>query len=210
MSRRLVVILAALAVSVFGIVYFWPDAAGAGGVSARLHLGDSGIRMNGGIDGKRWSDGRDHDHWHTQRRHRDRWDNHRHRGGFGFRLNWPRSATVLSPYSTGRVIERETIIVPQAPPPAPVTAAPPPVTAAPTASPLDPQGTARTVSARGEYRPREWVLGAPLPPDLPHVTLDPSAYGLPAPPDGQLYARVEGDVLRIEAGSRRILGVLAD
>jgi hypothetical protein len=69
---------------------------------------------------------------------------------------------------------------------------------------------ARTVSARGFEPPREWVLGAVLPPDLPYVTLDPSAYGLAPPPDGHLYARVDGDVLRIEAGTRRILGVLAE
>ena len=45
--------------------------------------------------------------------------------------------------------------------------------------------------------------------DLPYVMLEPSAYGLPPPPEGQIYARVEGDVLRIEPGTRRILAVLA-
>ena len=208
MSRRLVIILAILAAGVFGAVYFWPEKAEAGGVSARLHMGDGGVGLNGAFGGVRFSDGL-HDHsdkgrGHRDHGHRDDADRHRHHGHQGVWGHWPRSVVLFPSETTERVIVRETVVVPQPtvpPPPASMAVTPPP--------PLDPQGMARTVSARGGERPREWVLGAVLPPDLAYVVLDPSSYGLAPPPDGEFYARVDGDVLRIEAGTRRILSVLA-
>lgn len=122
-----------------------------------------------------------------RRRHKDRHD-------------WRRAVLVVPYRPAERVIIRETVVTQPSSPPASVAAPP---------EPLDPQGRARTLPARGLVRPREWVLGAALPPDLPHVVLDPAAYGLPQPPAGQLYARADGDVLRIGAGSRRIVAVVA-
>lgn len=192
MSRRSALIVAVVAALVFAVVYFWPEKAVAGSgfspsVTGRLHLGDRAVlpgARTGAVERDRWKD------------RRDRRGHHRHRK--------QRPLIVLQPGTT-RIIERETVIIQPpaaAPPPAPpVAKAPPP--------PPDPHGRARTLPARGATGPREWALGDTLPHGVPHVTLDPVAYGLPRPPDGQLYARVGGDVLRIEAGSRRILGVLA-
>lgn len=217
MSRRLAIILAVLAVVVFGVVYFWPEDAGAGDVSGRLHLGDrgvqargsigglhvggsfGGVRLRGSFGGVRWSDGLDRrHHGHRHGKHRDR----RHHRAHGL---LDRSIVIVPDVQTERVIERETVVISAPPPPAQF--APVPQPAPPTA--LDPQGQARTVPARGVGQPREWVLGAVLPPDLPVVLLDPAAYGLPQPPDGQIYIRVDGDVLRIQADTRRIVSVLA-
>lgn len=204
MSRRLAIIIAVAAVVVFCIVYFWPETARAGStlhgsVGARLHLGDSGVRIGATTGGVRWSDGRP--------RHRSdgRWDHHRDwwkHGAPGPWRRWPRAVVVVPAAPQPPVIVRETIVMPPAPPPAPVEVLGPP-------APLDPAGRARTVSVLGGGAPREWVLGAVLPPDIPYVTLAPLAFGLPVPPPGQIYIRVDGDVLRIEAGTRRILGVVA-
>lgn len=197
MSRRTTIIIALLAAAVFAVVYFWPEDTYAGGVGARLHLGDRGVNLGAAVGGVRFSDGRerhrrDRDRWRRHHRdhwHRDRWDN-------------PATIVVVPPAPRERVTVRE-VPVPAAP------VADLPVTPLDPGIPLNPGGQARTVPVRGVAEPREWLLGATLPPDLPHVALDPVAYGLPLPPEGQLYARVDGDVLRIEAGSRRILGVLA-
>ena len=199
MTRRQGIIIAIVAAIAFAVVYFWPETARAG-VAGRLHLGDGGVRIGVQIgDGHRWKNG-------------PRWKRRRH-GHHGEWRRWPRPGgratlpprgpVLVVPYavSAERVIIRETVV---APPPAPVAvrqAAPP--------EPPDPQGRARTVAARGAEAPREWVLGAALPPDLPHVALAPGTYGLPQPPPGQIYARVNGDVLRIEAGSRRIVAVVS-
>ena len=53
-------------------------------------------------------------------------------------------------------------------------------------------------------KPR-WVVGEPLPPRLPLVSLDPVTYGLPELPAGQIYVRIRRTVLVIEAGSRRVV-----
>ena len=170
-----------------------------GSVSGRLHRGDAGTTID--LGAVRFSDGKERRHSDSRDRHRDGWGLKRDR--WHDRRRGLRPVVVVPPYSTERVIVYDTVIAP--PPPAPQVPAspeaPPP--------PLDPEGGARTLSAPGAAPPREWVLGAVLPPDLPHVGLDAAAYGLPPPPDGQIYARVDGDVLRIDAGTRRIISVLA-
>ncbi len=55
----------------------------------------------------------------------------------------------------------------------------------------------------------DWSPGDVLPDDVPQVTLDYAAYGLPIPPFGEKYARIGNDVLRIDAGTRRITEVVA-
>jgi len=195
MSRRFAIAVALIAAAVFAVVYFWPKHAAADPeipVTARLHLGDAAVGLEARF-GKR--PGR-HDGGGGWRR-RDGHHGHGHRRGHG------RRSLLVVPYAEPfeRVIVHETVI---APPPAPVAEMPaqPPET-------LDPRGRARTLSARGAEPPREWVLGDVLPADMPHVALDPDSYGLPQPPDGQIYARVDGDVLRIDADTRRIVAVVA-
>lgn len=201
MSRKHALIAAILGAITFAVVYFWPETARAGpaaapGASGRLHLGDRAV-----LSGQRSVAVPVYEPYP------------RHRPKPGTRRTLPpRKPPVLVvpfPVWPERVIVREKVVreqVVSAPVPASAAAAlaaPPAVTAAP-----DPRGRARTVAAPGSA-PREWVLGAVLPPDVPHVALDPSAYGLPTPPEGQIYARVDDDVLRIEAGTRRIIGILA-
>ena len=197
MTRRRVLIIAAVAIAVFAVIYFWPRSTNAD-VTGRLHLGDGRARLGVVIgDPPRWDRPRrphgPHKHWRP----------HPWFGNVIARPPKPRPVLIL-PYAVPRerVIIRESVV---APPPAP--AEPIPVAAPP--QPLDPQGRARTVAARGAERTREWVLGAVVPRDLPQVMLEPAAYGLPQPPSGQIYARVDGDVLRIETGSRRIVAVVS-
>lgn len=76
--------------------------------------------------------------------------------------------------------------------------------------PLDPAGSARHVRARGAGTGPRFAPGDTLPSNLPHVTLDPVRFGLPDPPPAQLYARVAGSVLLIEAGSRTVIRVVQD
>lgn len=194
MSRRSAIIVALIAAAVFAVVYFWPEDTGAQplaspSVASRLHLGDGAVQR-GAVAGDVVRPRRG-DRWHGDRRRNGRHD------------AWRRGPRPLVIVTEGeRVIERETVIVQPAPPvPAAIPAAPP--------EPLDPHGQARTVSARGADRPREWVLGGVLPPELPLVSLNAAAYGLPPLPSGQFYARVDGDVLRVEAGTRRVIGVTA-
>ena len=89
---------------------------------------------------------------------------------------------------------------PLALPPAPTLPPEPPVVEAPAEPPPppDPRGPLRLTAARG-VAPAEplYALGEPLPPDLPHVTLDWRQYDLPEPPAGRLYARIGRDVLLI-------------
>lgn len=71
--------------------------------------------------------------------------------------------------------------------------------------PPDPRGPHFRSFARGAA-PDSPALreGEPLPPGLPHVTLDWRAYGLPEPPPGLVYARVGREVFLIEPATRRI------
>lgn len=97
------------------------------------------------------------------------------------------------------------------PPPA-APARPEPAKAAPSpepAPPPDPRGPLRLTPARGiEPAAARWRVGEPLPPALPHVTLDWRRYGLPEPPAGRIYARVGRDVLLITAGERVVERVI--
>ena len=89
------------------------------------------------------------------------------------------------------------------PPPEPVAPPAPPPEPEVEPEPLDPAGAMRLVAARGSgLIDRPWTVGEPLPAGLPHVTLDPRHYDLPAPPPGQIYARVRHDVLLIDPMSR--------
>ncbi len=193
MSRNLAIMIALIAAAVFAVVYLWPQHAAAGpgvSVTGRLHLGDAAVGLDARIgEWPRRGDAAGPRHrWHRWNR-RDR---------YGHR----RRPLLVVPYAAPRerVIVRETVTTP----PAPVAEVP-----GPPPRPLDPRGRARTLSARGAEHTREWVLGDVLPADLPHVALDPAAYSLPQPPDGQIYARVDGDVLRIDADTRRIIAVVA-
>ena len=191
MSRRLTIIVTLIAAAIFAVVYFWPEDVEAGSgvsVTGRLHLGDGAVNLDARIGAGTHRD--------NARGPRNRW--HPRHGSH--RRARP---LLVVPYAPPRerVIVRETVVTP---PPAPVAAAP-----APPPEPLDPRGHARTVPARGAGLPREWVLGDVLPADLPHVALEPDVYGLPQPPSGQIYARVDGDVLRIDASTRRIVAVVA-
>ena len=85
-------------------------------------------------------------------------------------------------------------------PPAPVK----PAEAAEKAPPR-PEGHARLLLARGVNRDRVVSVGVPVPDGLPHVTLDPVRFGLPVPPQGQIYARIRGQVYLIEAATRLVL-----
>lgn len=74
-------------------------------------------------------------------------------------------------------------------------------------TPLDPGGKARLALARGLQRTR-YAIGDQLPGDVPHVTLDAARFDLPRPPDGEIYARVRNQVLRITAADRRVMATL--
>lgn len=74
------------------------------------------------------------------------------------------------------------------------------------AKPLDPTGTHRLTRARTQpVAQPAWEIGAPLPRSLPHVLLSPDRYGLPIPPEGQIWVRIRRDVLLIEAATRTVL-----
>ncbi len=90
----------------------------------------------------------------------------------------------------------------------------PPAAAEPVAQPaepdqgLDPRGRIKVVATE-EQATDDWAPGDVLPDETPQVTLDHAAYGLPVPPLGEKYARIGNDVLRIDAGTRRITEVIA-
>lgn len=190
MSRRFAITVALIAAAIFAVLYFWPKPAVADpgvSVTGRLHLGDRGIGLDARI-----GTGRHPGHARGPRNRLHPHDRH-----------YRARPLLFVPYAAPRerVIVRETVVAPR---PAPVAAVP-----APPPEPLDPRGHARTMPARGAGQPREWVLGDVLPAELPHVALEPAAFGLPQPPSGQIYARVEGNVLRIDASTRRIVAVVA-
>ena len=100
------------------------------------------------------------------------------------------------------------VIIIQAPPPAPAATAAPAAPPARSSQPLDPRGHIKVVG-EAERATDAWSEGDVLPDGVPQVTLDYAAYGLPVPPLGEKYARVGNDVLRIDAGTRRITQVVA-
>ena len=71
-------------------------------------------------------------------------------------------------------------------------------------TPPDPSGHSRIIRARGAASRPEIAIGTVLPSNLPHVTLDPVRYDLPPVPPGQIYARVRGQVLLIDAVTRLV------
>ncbi len=135
---------------------------------------------------------------------RDRYghENYRHRRG-RHRDRWLGPQPLLLPYGGTTVIVREIIVAvpPTADGPVPVPAPRPRFTG------LEPRGRVARVGEEDGIV-SDWAPGDVLPDSVPHVTLDPVAYGLPQPPPGEKYARVGNDVLRIEAGSRRVTEVL--
>lgn len=90
-------------------------------------------------------------------------------------------------------VERETVFIPV---PAPEPEAAPP-------SPPDPHGAIRRLPARGAA-PAAAVpaAGAAIAPDVPLVILDWRVHALPEPPPGEIWVRLRGAVLRIDATSR--------
>lgn len=103
-----------------------------------------------------------------------------------------------------RKIPRHPVAVPPISTPRDTIQTPPP---AEPASP-DPGGHARVARAPGAVLAR-FELGDRLPPGVPHVTLDAVRYGLPRPPEGEIYARVRSQVLRITSIDRQITALLS-
>lgn len=99
--------------------------------------------------------------------------------------------------------EERIVVVPAPAAPAPPPAPPPEAEAAEPAPPPDPQGPVM-LKARGAAAEAPFTVGAPLPDDVPHVTLDWRQYGLPRPPAGLVYARVRGNVLLIDPATRLV------
>ena len=99
--------------------------------------------------------------------------------------------------------------IPRDPVAIPPVATQPVIPASPPAEPepLAPEGHARVTSAPGAV-PARFRPGDRLPAGVPHVTLDPERYGLPRPPEGEIYARVRTQVLRITNTDRRITELL--
>ena len=152
--------------------------------------------------------GQAHGHGHGHRhadghRHRDGYGkgrgHHRHRKDYG---KWLAPAPLLLPYGGADVIVREVVVPVLVPVPAER-----PADVLRGGSRLDARGRAAFVGGEDGVL-GGWAEGDILPGDVPHVALDAVAYGLPQPPPGEKYARVGNDVLRIDAGSRRITEVV--
>ena len=109
------------------------------------------------------------------------------------------------------IIYRERVIERAAPRPEPV--APPAIPTAPIkeaepeAETLDPAGPARLVRAPGAAR-TGLVVGDQVPRAIPHVTLDPERFGLSRPPEGEIYARVGSQILRITNSDRVVTEIV--
>lgn len=74
-------------------------------------------------------------------------------------------------------------------------------------APPDLEAPRTVLLPRGAGRPEPaYEVGERL--TRPHVTLDWRTYGLPRPGPGRLYARVEGDVLVIDAATREVVAVV--
>ena len=92
--------------------------------------------------------------------------------------------------------------------PAPPAAEPAPMPEPVAAVPPDPGSPRPVALARGADAPGPgYEIGQPLPGDIPQVTLNWRAYGLPEPPAGQIYARVYGEILLLDAADRRVIGL---
>lgn len=134
---------------------------------------------------------------HERRRDR-RYDSRRHDYP---RYEYRRPIYVLDPAPTPAVeprsVEKPAAEVPEVT--APVKVAAP-----------DPRGAASRHRARGVRTGRTWSVGEFLPPSVPHVKLDARRYDLPPEPDGQIYARVRGDLLLIDAVTRRVEAIVPD
>lgn len=137
-------------------------------------------------------------HGHGRHRH-DRLD----RKAFRHGGKWLRPAPLLLPYVGADVIVREVVVPVLVPVP---SERPADLSRSP--GRLDPRGRV-TLVGEEDGIVGDWAQGDLLPDSVPHVTLDAVAYGLPQPPLGEKYARVGNDVLRIDAGSRRIVEVVA-
>ncbi len=156
MPRAIAIAVVLSAAAVVAVIDGGPKPAVAGSgvsVTGRLHLGDAAVLLDARAG-------------HGPRRHDGAGPRHRRRGHVEHDRG--RRPLLVLPYygyadPDERVIVRETVIAP----PAPVAEVP-----APPPQPLDPRGNARTLSARGTVRLREWVLGDVLPDDMPHVSLD--------------------------------------
>ncbi|MEO1492595.1 MAG: RcnB family protein [Pseudomonadota bacterium] len=191
-----------------------PATASAGSFDARFKVGNSSVRVNnGGVSarvriGSSARDSYSHSRSSRYDKRRSTTSDRYDRDRFGRdRFDRKKRDRVVFVPLRRRSVVRETIIreVPAEAPPAPQ-----PVVV-PEAVPLDPQGTSRIVPARGRITPPTiYELGAFLPPNRPYVTLDHRRYGLPAPPVGEIYARVGRDVLRIDPSTREIRAVVSN
>lgn len=107
------------------------------------------------------------------------------------------------PYLILREERYRTIEVPAQP----VAAAPAPESDPVAEAPPDPASPRPVAVARGaETAAPGYEIGQPLPADTPQVTLNWRAYGLPEPPAGQVYARVRGEILLLDAADRLVIG----
>jgi len=155
-------------------------SAGANGLRAGIRPGDRAGR---------------HMRRHDERNGHTRRDRHRHR----HRDRGHRPIIVVPVRERAAEIREK--------PPVPTEPAAPAITEPPVAKlPLDPLGQSRRLRARTAPNVKKpWTIGEPLPASLPHVTLAPGPYGLPDLPPGEIYARVAGDLLRINAATRRVV-----
>lgn len=187
-----------------------PAAAGSFDVGARI--GDSTVRVNNGGVSARIKLGTGPYHRGLKRRSADRVTTRTRRGTFDqYRdddYHHRRGRLIVVPVRERTIIQQVPVAVPPEPQQV-IRIETPPQPVAPQT--LDPQGSARTVTARGRAAAaQEYELGAVLPANQPHVILDHRRYGLPVPPSGQIYARVGRDVLRINPDTRRIIAVVAN
>ena len=182
------------------------------GLLGDIHRVEQRRRLNARFLGAEQAHGR-----HEHKRHArgdGRGDHHRgyghkrhgHKGHGRWRgrhhAKWLGPAPLLLPYGGADVIVREVVVPVLVPVPA---ERPGDAVVAPA---LDPRGRASLVEEEAGVV-GDWAVGDILPRDVPHVTLDAFAYGLPQPPSGEKYARVGNDVLRVDLGSRRITAVVA-
>ena len=149
--------------------------------NVRIGVGSKGVRARIGYP--LYRHGR-RDGWRDRHR-RDRW--------------WRPRYYVVAPPTAPKA---------EAPGEKPVRVATPPEPVVDPVVPPDPQGNNGRYRALGAAPARDWQVGDFLPPGVPHVKLAHDAYDLPAPPDGQIYARVRGDVLLIDALTRRVEAIV--
>ena len=106
----------------------------------------------------------------------------------------------LAPVILDGEADREVIVI-ERPPDDPPEAAPEPEPD----TPPDPSGPFAGQRARGADRAGEGIaVGATLPRGMVYVTLNWRTYDLPRPPDGEIYARVGREVVRLDPASRRV------